>query len=178
MANNNTDSLLKIGTILRGVYRIDNYLASGGFGNTYLATHLEFKEKVAIKEFFIRGVSQRNEDQSTVVVSNSENMAMFEKQKNTFKREAVRIRMLGNMNNSHIVKVHDIFEENNTAYYVMQYISGKSLSVLLKSYKKPFDQNWLMEKILPQILEALDVIHKNNMPVVHQDLRSIRAAAA
>ena len=41
--------MLKVGTILRGTYRIDSYLSSGGFGNTYVATNIEFEERVAIK---------------------------------------------------------------------------------------------------------------------------------
>ena len=165
MAANQFDNraMLKVGSVLRNIYRIDGYLASGGFGNTYLATNLEFKETVAIKEFFMRGVSERNEDFSSISVSNSDNVQMFDKQLSTFKREAVRLRKLGSMNNSHIVKVHDIFEENNTAYYVMQYIKGKSLGDLLKQYNKPFDQGWLKDNLLPQLLDALDVIHKNNL---------------
>ena len=50
----NSQSMLKVGTILRGIYRIDNYLSSGGFGNTYVATNIEFDERVAIKEFFMK----------------------------------------------------------------------------------------------------------------------------
>ncbi|MBR5086179.1 MAG: DUF4836 family protein [Muribaculaceae bacterium] len=165
MAANQFDNraMLQVGSVLRNIYRIDGYLASGGFGNTYLATNLEFKETVAIKEFFMRGVSERNDDYSSISVSNSDNVQMFDKQLSTFKREAVRLRKLGSMNNSHIVKVHDIFEENNTAYYVMQYIKGKSLGELLKQYNKPFDQGWLKDNLLPQLLDALDVIHKNNL---------------
>lgn len=165
MAANQFDNqaMLRVGTLLRGIYRIDGYLASGGFGNTYLATNLKFKEKVAIKEFFMRGVSQRNSDYTTVSVSNSENVEMFNKQLSTFNREALRLRKLGSMNTSHIVKVYDIFEENNTAYYVMQYINGQSLGDILKKKSRPIDQGWLMDKLLPQLLDALDVVHKNNM---------------
>ena len=165
MAANQFDNqaMLQVGTVLRGIYRIDGYLASGGFGNTYLATNLKFKEKVAIKEFFMRGVSQRNSDFTSVSVSNSENVEMFNKQLSTFNREALRLRKLGSMNTSHIVKVYDIFEENNTAYYVMQYINGQSMGDILKKKSRPIDQGWLMDKLLPQLLDALDVVHKNNM---------------
>ncbi len=48
------NSMLQVGTMLRDIYRIDGYLASGGFGNTYLATNVEFDEQVAIKEFFMK----------------------------------------------------------------------------------------------------------------------------
>jgi serine/threonine protein kinase len=49
----NSKSMLRVGTILRGIYRIDSYLSSGGFGNTYVATNIEFDERVAVKEFLL-----------------------------------------------------------------------------------------------------------------------------
>ena len=61
--NIEVDSMLPVGTLLQGgKYRIERYLSSGGFGNTYVATNIEFDEQVAIKEFFMRGVSQRDDD--------------------------------------------------------------------------------------------------------------------
>ena len=108
----NNTSMLKVGTILRGTYRIDNYLSSGGFGNTYVATNIEFEERVAIKEFFMKGVTQRDGNHTTVSVSNAENSNSFFEQKEKFKKEARRIRLL---RNPHIVNVHDLFEENGTA---------------------------------------------------------------
>ena len=116
--------MLKVGTILRGTYRIDSYLSSGGFGNTYVATNIEFDERVAIKEFFMKGVTQRDDNQTTVSVSNLENTNSFQEQKEKFKKEARRLRKL---QNEHIVKVHDMFDENGTAYYVMDYVDGESL---------------------------------------------------
>ena len=73
----NNASMLKVGTILHGTYRIDSYLSSGGFGNTYVATNVEFEERVAIKEFFMKGVTQRDDNQTTVSVSNLENNDSF-----------------------------------------------------------------------------------------------------
>ncbi len=59
MSNNiNQGAMLPVGCVLRGIYRIESYLSSGGFGNTYIAQNVEFEETVAIKEFFMRGVSQ------------------------------------------------------------------------------------------------------------------------
>ncbi|MBR2146188.1 MAG: serine/threonine protein kinase, partial [Muribaculaceae bacterium] len=165
MANNTVDrnSMLQVGTLLRGIYRIDNYLSSGGFGNTYVATNIEFDEQVAIKEFFIKGMSHRDTDTSGVNVSNLENVDQFNKMRDIFKREAKRLRLLGRFNNPHIVRVHDLFEANNTAYYVMQYINGSSLSELLKNQSGPFDTGWLMDSVLPQVLDALGVMHRNQM---------------
>ncbi len=163
VSKNEHKSMLKVGTILRGIYRIDGYLASGGFGNTYLATNIEFDEQVAIKEFFMRGVSERGTDSLSISVSNEENVEMFEKLLGTFKREAKRLHKLGKRNIPHVVRVFDLFEENNTSYYVMQYINGQSLSAVLKSQQRPFDQQWLIEGLLPQMLEALGGIHAANL---------------
>ena len=157
--------MLKVGTILHGTYRIDSYLSSGGFGNTYVATNVEFEEQVAIKEFFMKGVTQRDENQTTVSVSNAENSNSFLEQKEKFKKEARRIRQL---KNKHIVSVHDLFEENGTAYYVMDYVDGESFSERLRRTGKPMTEKEVRE-ILPQILDALKCIH--DAGIWHLDLK-------
>lgn len=161
----NNASMLKVGTILRGTYRIDSYLSSGGFGNTYVATNIEFDERVAIKEFFMKGITQRDDNQTTVSVSNSENTNSFLEQKEKFKKEARRIRQL---NNPHIVRVHDLFEENGTAYYVMDYVDGENLGDRLKRTDKPMTEDEI-NQILPQILDSLKSIH--DAGIWHLDLK-------
>ena len=161
----NNTSMLKVGTILRGTYRIDSYLSSGGFGNTYVATNVEFDERVAIKEFFMKGVTQRDDNQTTVSVSNAENSNSFLEQKEKFKKEARRIRQL---HNPHIVNVHDLFEENGTAYYVMDYVDGENLAERLKRTGKPMAEQEVRE-ILPQILDALKAVH--DAGIWHLDLK-------
>ena len=163
--NINNQSMLRVGTVLRGIYRIDSYLSSGGFGNTYIATNIEFEERVAIKEFFMKGVTQRDDNQTTVSVSNSENHNSFLEQREKFKKEARRLRQL---NNAHIVRVHDLFEENGTAYYVMDYVDGENLSDRLKRTSKPMTEGEVCE-ILPQILDALKTVH--NAGIWHLDLK-------
>ena len=157
--------MLKVGTILRGTYRIDSYLSSGGFGNTYVATNIEFEERVAIKEFFMKGVTQRDDNQTTVSVSNSENTNSFQEQKEKFKKEARRIRQL---KNEHIVSVHDLFEENGTAYYVMDYVDGENLAERLKKTGRPMTESEV-RLILPQILDALKAVH--DAGIWHLDLK-------
>ncbi|MEE0670137.1 MAG: hypothetical protein UCJ37_06465, partial [Prevotella sp.] len=66
--NINTPSLLPVGTILHGTYRIESYLSSGGFGNTYVVTNVQFGETRAIKEFYLKGICQREGDSITVSV--------------------------------------------------------------------------------------------------------------
>ncbi len=157
--------MLKVGAILHGVYRIERYLSSGGFGNTYVATNVEFDEVVAIKEFFIKGVTQRNANNTTVSVSNAENEVFFQGQMQKFKKEARRLRRL---RNSHIVSVHDLFEENGTAYYVMDYIDGENLSVRLRRIQRALSEKEV-KVYLPQILDALKCVH--NEGLWHLDLK-------
>lgn len=161
----NSQSMLKVGTILRGIYRIESYLSSGGFGNTYVATNIEFDERVAIKEFFMKGVTQRDGNETTVSVSNAENQDSFLEQREKFKKEARRLRRL---NNPHIVSVHDLFEEHGTAYYVMDYVDGENLAERLKRTGKPMTEAEVNE-ILPQILDALKSVH--DAGIWHLDLK-------
>ena len=148
-----------------GKYRIERVLGQGGFGNTYLAFNTEFEETVAIKEFFMRGVTERDETTSRVSVSNSENVLQFEEQREKFKKEARRLRRL---KNEHIVKVHDLFEENGTAYYVMDYIDGESLAERLKRTGEPLSEEET-GGLLRQILCALKEVHEQE--VWHLDLK-------
>ena len=157
--------MLRVGAVLHGVYRIDRYLSSGGFGNTYVATNIEFDEQYAVKEFFMSGVSQRDANNTTVSVSNSKNRDVFASQLEKFKKEARRLRKL---HNPHIVKVHDLFEENGTAYYVMDYIDGENLSAYLRRTGGPMPEAEVM-RILPQILDALDAAHSAG--ILHLDLK-------
>ena len=152
-------------TLQGGKYRIERVLGQGGFGNTYVGYNTEFEETVAIKEFFMKGVTERDETTSAVSVSNADNVQQFEEQREKFKKEARRLRKL---KNEHIVKVHDLFEENGTAYYVMDFIDGESLAERLKRTGKTFSEDEVRE-ILPQVLEALEEVHGNE--IWHLDLK-------
>ena len=163
--NTNNTTLLPVGTILHGTYKIESYLSSGGFGNTYLAKNIEFNETYAIKEFFVKGVCQRDGNSTTISVSNAENTNSFEQQREKFKKEARRLRSL---NNPHIVKVYDLFEENGTAYYVMDYVYGESLSSRLKRTKTPLSET-AVRNYLSQILDGLEAIH--NAGMLHLDIK-------
>ena len=152
-------------TLQGGKYRVDRLLAQGGFGNTYVGYNTEFKETVAIKEFFMKGVSEREQTTNAISVSNAENVEQFKEQREKFKKEARRLRQL---NNPHIVKVHDLFEENGTAYYVMDYIDGENLNDRLKRTKKPMSEAEV-DAILSQILDALKAVHDTS--IWHFDLK-------
>ena len=152
-------------TLQGGKYRIERVLGQGGFGNTYVGYNTEFEETVAIKEFFMKGVTERDETTSVVSVSNADNVPQFEEQREKFKKEARRLRKL---KNEHIVKVHDLFEENGTAYYVMDYIDGESLAERMKRTGCAMTESEV-KTILPQILEALREVHQNE--IWHLDLK-------
>ena len=165
MSDINNQNMLQVGTILHGTYRIESYLSSGGFGNTYLAKNIEFDETYAIKEFFVKGVCQRDGNSTTISVSNAENTNSFEQQREKFKKEARRLRSLSN---PHIVKVYDLFEENGTAYYVMDYVDGENLSTRLKRTNAPLAES-AVRNYLNQILDGLEAIHNEGM--FHLDIK-------
>lgn len=165
MPNIDTSQMLPKGTLLHdNAYRIDSYLASGGFGNTYLATNIAFDEKVAIKEFFLRGQSERTDDMLSVRVTRGQEL-FFDEQKRKFVKEAQRIRRL---RNPHIVRVHDLFEANGTAYYVMDYIDGESVAARIKRTGKPFSEE-KTRNILTQVLDALTEVHEAG--IYHLDIK-------
>lgn len=160
------DFLLPIGATLQGgKYRVEAHLASGGFGNTYRITNVTFNEVFALKEFYLRGVNERDEATQKVSVSNAVNTEEFKLQKEKFHKEALRLRKL---DNPHVVRVHDLFEENGTAYYVMDFLDGESLSAQMRKQGHPFTEQEVMD-FTDQVLDALDAIHQEN--IWHLDLK-------
>ncbi len=157
-------STLQPGTLLRGgAYRVERALSSGGFGNTYVVMNLNFDERWAMKEFFMKGVNLR--DGNTVTVSVPENLQPFNAQREKFRKEAQR---LWKLKNDHIVKVHDLFEENGTVYYVMDFIDGESLSERIKRLGRPLTEVEVMP-LLRQALDALESVHRQK--IWHLDIK-------
>lgn len=157
---------LRSGTILKGKYRIISHLSSGGFGKTYLAEYGSRNTKVAIKEFFMTMANQREADGVTVSVDwTKENASAFGSQLAKFKKEYERLRLI---NNVHVVKVHECFEEKGTAYYVMDFVEGDDLKGRLKQRRTPYAEKTVLG-YLKQILDGLAAIHSAGL--LHLDIK-------
>ncbi len=154
----NNSIILKAGTILRNTYSVDCVLGEGGFGITYLASHVGLKKKMAIKEFFPQTLCNRDADTSHVICSTDANNDTVEKFRNKFLKEAEHI---AEMDSPYIVRITDVFEENDTAYYVMDYIEGRTLSELVKA-GGPLKEEQAVEYI-KIIGNALTYIHSKRM---------------
>ncbi len=116
---------LQTNTILQGGrYRIIDTLGRGGFGITYLAEQVMAKRKVCIKEFFPKDYYKREGDTTILTLASDSFAELMSKYKAKFIKEAQTIATLEHHN---VIHVFDVFEENDTAYYVMEYIEGESL---------------------------------------------------
>ena len=159
---------LQVGTRLQnGRYTISRILGQGGFGITYEATLSNLNKRVTIKEHFLDGVCGRAENGKAVIVPLENNREFFERQRKRFHDEADRLAVLSN---PHVVNVHDLFEENGTSYYVMDFIKGDSLSNIIEQSPTPLSENEVMS-ILDQMLDALNCIHSQTPPLCHLDIK-------
>lgn len=160
---------LQVGALLQeGKYRIEGLLGQGGFGITYLAVQTGLNRKVAIKEFFMKEHCNRESDTSHVTVPSVGSKELVLKFRQKFVKEAQTIAELDNPN---VVSIFDIFEENETAYYVMKYVEGGSLSDIV-SEDNPLPED-LAVKYVRQIGNALDYLHKRRL--LHLDVKPSNA---
>lgn len=153
------------GSILRDRYQINSKIASGGFGITYKATDKYMNKTVAIKECFIKNISIRLENSTDIaVIGGYDNEQMFTSFKNKFLKEARTISKFQDCDG--IVNVLDIFEENNTAYYVMDFIAGCSIDDYVKNLSNvTIDE---AKTIISDVANILNYIHENNY--LHLDI--------
>jgi formylglycine-generating enzyme required for sulfatase activity len=152
-------------TLLQGgKYRIIRFISSGGFGCTYEAEHTMLKKHVAIKEFFVKTCCNRDENTAHVTVGTQSQKPLVAKLRNKFIDEA---RAVCQLHHPNIVNVSDIFEENGTAYYVMDYIDGRSLSDIV-NHEGPLTEARAL-KYIRQIASALQYVHDHNL--LHLDVK-------
>lgn len=151
---------LKAGTRLQnGKYSVGKVLGQGGFGITYLGANTILKMPVAIKELFMEGMSRGNTGK-VLAPTHTE----FADEKLRFLDEA---RKLGRFSHPNIVRVLDVFEENNTVYLVMEHLQGETLGKRIELRGKLSSQEVL--EVLYPILDALQVLHSENL--LHRDIK-------
>ncbi len=155
---------LAIGTVLKGRYLIGKTIGKGGFGITYLSYDIKGDRTVAVKEYFPRGMTVRASDNLSVEVLASEQADAFNEGKEKFSSEAV---MLSQVNNwPEIIGVYDVFDENGTAYFVMEFVNGITLKeyILSNGVITANQAVYILKKLLP----SLNILHSRN--IIHRDI--------
>ena len=155
---------LRPGTVLKGHFIVGTAIGVGGFGITYKCYDATLGVIVAIKEFFPVGLVNRSPGEMKVGLLSGEKEKQYKNQIKRFLMEAQSIAQFGKAND--IVNVFDYFEENNTAYIVMEYIDG----VLLKDYleKQGALSPDIAMTIIESVVEALKKIHASG--IIHRDI--------
>ena len=155
---------LPAGAILNGRYIIGRILGQGGFGITYTARDHQTGELVAVKEFYPDSMVTRT-DLTEVTPFLGERGENFAYGKETFLQEAETMaQFIGNPN---IVRVYSYFEENGTAYFVMEYVDGVSYLDYLKQRGGKIEFADALKILLP-VMDALSAVHEKN--IIHRDV--------
>lgn len=155
---------LKSGFILNSRYKILQVLGQGGFGITYLAHDINENRQVAVKEFFFKDGCERAADGSTVVISTAAKKDLIERFRIKFIKEANLIKKL---NHPNIIRVYDVFTENATSYYIMEYIDGETLSNIIKA-KGHLSESESLD-IVGHVANALEYLHSRK--INHLDIK-------
>ncbi|MCR5105634.1 MAG: protein kinase [Eubacterium sp.] len=161
--NNFSSSALPMGTVLANEYIIESILGQGGFGITYKAADRALNIKVAIKEYFPRGVVSRIQDVNVTLFSGADT-EMFENGKVKFMNEARSLASLNGYKGT--ANVLNFFEANGTAYIVMEYIEGRKLQDYMQDgYIMSRAQ---FESTACQLCDILDMVHSKG--IIHRDI--------
>lgn len=154
---------LAIGTVLSDRYEIVRVIGIGGFGITYEARHINLGYTCAIKEFFISGKCVRANDGASVIFQDLQ-PEMFDKYRTRFMEEA---QTLAKLDNRHVVRVRDVFQACGTAYIVMDFIQGETLSQRIQNNGAlSFEE---AVNIIAQLSEAVEYIHEHH--ILHRDIK-------
>ncbi len=154
---------LKPGAALHKRYVIGASIGIGGFGITYKAFDVTLRMVVAVKEFYPAGLVNRAGGEKKVGVFSGEKKAEFQKQLGRFLEEARSMALFSKEQD--IVNVYDFFEENQTAYIIMEYVDAPLLKDELK--KRRFSPEEAGGYMLA-ILDALEKVHGHN--IIHKDI--------
>ena len=152
--------------LLHGRYIIGKVLGQGGFGITYVAWDRLLDVKVAVKEYFPMGMVTRDAGTSSSLLWSTTQSDTAERRKgyDNFLKEARKMAKIDNIPS--IVRVRDIFLENETAYIIMDFVEGTTLKeMLLKDGIMPFEK---CIHLLRPMMEGLARVH--NQKIVHRDI--------
>lgn len=144
-------------------YRLERVLGAGAFGITYQGWDSHLNTPVAIKEFFPESLVER--DGTMVKLKPGEDAEFYQFGLDAFVEEA---RVLAQFKRPNIIRVSRYFVANGTAYFVMDYEEGRSLSDLLKSEKSALSEDRLRAIFIP-ILEGLRSVHDKKY--LHRDIK-------
>lgn len=154
---------LEIGTILAKDYRIENILGAGGSGITYIAREIPLNRNVAIKEYFPGDFAIRQGEHSVCAKTESDE----EDYNWGLERFIEEAQTLAKFDHANIVKVYRYFQAHNTAYMVLKFEEGMDFKTWLGDLDRPPEQEEL-DKIVTPLLNALELIHKDNF--LHRDI--------
>ena len=157
--------ILQPGTILKGQYLVGRVLGQGGFGITYIGFDLALQRKVAVKEYFPSSYAGRKTGTQNVhwfaaeqaELARSSGMEMFLKEA----RKMSRVNEIEN-----VVHVLDLFQENNTAYIVMDFIEGETLKARVKR-EGPLEWKDAQKLFFP-VIHTMGQVHQAGL--IHRDL--------
>ena len=154
-------------------YRLRNYkvlstLGAGGFGVTYLAAEDLLGRPVVIKENFPDILCHRESGSLNVRLNEESKRDMYDWALNNFLRE---VRLLATLDHPHIAKVYSYFEGHGTAYYVTEFVDGKSLADVSMMYAQRglFIPQDALYALMVRVLDALDYLHRKNL--LHRDIK-------
>ncbi len=155
---------LSPGSVLADRYYIGKALGNGSFGVTYIGWDAKLEQKVAIKEYLPSEFSTRMPGKTRITVLGGNKTEQYMDGMRKFIDEAKRLAKF--QNEPGIVKVFDSFEENQSAYIVMEMLEGKTLTDYLKE-NGPVPEETAVE-ILRPVMESLQVVHEEG--IIHRDI--------
>ena len=155
---------LPTGTMLGENYIVGRRLGAGGFGVSYIGFDINFERKVAIKEFYPRGYADRDITGKNLILRQGKRGAYFKQQRELFAHEG---KVLAQLDEEGIVRVLSFCKEYNTAYIIMEFLEGKSLSSYLKERGGYLPPDEALALVRP-VVKSLKEIHEKGL--VHRDI--------
>ena len=157
---------LPAGVVLKRRYYLGRLLGEGGFGITYKAYDLQGGRLCAVKEYAPAGMTLRGADKRKLVLSSREKQEPYRAGLRRFMEEAQILSRLERI--PAVVDITDSFQENDTAYFVMEFLDGADLRQIVKASKMRLPAEEITDIIL-QVAVAMDIIHTRTK-IIHRDI--------